>query len=193
MKRLLFSFLLLVVMAACRPEPTYYYYGTLWPSPQQAADFTLDSAAGPVSLSDFADKVTLLYFGYTFCPDVCPATLADLGHVLRAMGDDAEQIQVIMVTVDPERDTPAQLAEYVTHFYPTFIGLSGTEAEIAAVAEQYGVFYERHEGTAATGYLIDHTARVFVIDRKGEYWLSFPFEMDREQMQADLENVLRQR
>ncbi|MBE2199928.1 MAG: SCO family protein [Anaerolinea sp.] len=191
MKRLLFGLLMLVVTAACRPEPTYY--GTLWPSPQQADDFTLTSATGPVSLSDYADKVVLLYFGYTFCPDVCPATLADLGHVLRAMGDDAGQIQVIMVTVDPERDTPAQLAEYVTHFYPTFIGLSGTEAEIAAVAEQYGVFYERHEGTAATGYLIDHTARVFVIDRKGEYWLSFPFEMDREQMQADLENVLRQR
>lgn len=190
MKRLLPIFLLLWVFTACQKEPTYY--GTQWPSPQDAADFTLTSAAGPVSLSDFSDKVVLLYFGYTFCPDVCPATLSDLGQVMRTLGDDAAQIQVIMITVDPERDTPQQLADYVAHFDPTFIGLSGTEAEIAEVAAQYGVFYERHEGTAATGYLIDHTARVFVIDRSGQYWLSFPFGMEREQMQSDLENVLRQ-
>ncbi len=190
MKQYFAILLLLLLLGACQPaEPEYY--GTLWPSPQPAADFILTGADGPVSLSDFGDKVVLLYFGYTFCPDICPGTLADLGQVLREMGDDAENIQVIMVTVDPERDTPAQLAEYVTHFYPSFIGLSGTEQEIGTVAAQYGVFYERHEGTAATGYLIDHTARVFVIDQKGEYWLSFPFGMEREQIKSDLENVLR--
>lgn len=190
MKQLLPLFVLLFMLAACRSEPKYY--GTLWPSPQKATDFTLTSAAGPVSLSDYEGKVVLLYFGYTFCPDVCPGTLADLGYVLRELGRNADQVQVIMVTVDPERDTPAQLADYVTHFHPSFIGLSGTEQEIAAVAAQYGVYYERHEGTAATGYLVDHTARVFVIDQQGEYWLSFPFDMAREQMKSDLHNVIKQ-
>lgn len=189
MKQLITILTLLFLLAACQSEPEYH--GTLWPSPQEAANFTLTSAAGPVSLSDYEGKVVLLYFGYTFCPDVCPGTLADLGYVMRELGRDADKVQVIMVTVDPERDTPAQLADYVTHFHPSFIGLSGTEQEIAAVAAQYGVFYQRHEGTAATGYLVDHTARVFVIDRQGKYWLSFPFGMEREQMKSDLQNVLR--
>lgn len=188
MKKLTMLFVLLLLLAACQAEPEYF--GTLWPSPQEAADFTLTSAAGPVSLSDYEGKVVLLYFGYTFCPDVCPGTLADLGAVLREMGDDAAAIQVIMVTVDPERDTPEQLTEYMSHFHPSFVGLSGTEQEIGTVAAQYGVFYERHEGTAATGYLVDHTARVFVIDPQGEYWLSFPFGMEREQMRSDLQHVL---
>ncbi|MCA9969519.1 MAG: SCO family protein [Anaerolineales bacterium] len=188
MKRLLLPLLLL--LAACAGEPTYY--GTTWPSPQPAADFTLQSAAGPVSLSDFDDKVVLLYFGYTFCPDVCPGTLADLAQVVRELDDDAENLQVIMITVDPERDTPEQLADYMQHFHPSFVGLSGTTAEIGTVAADYGVFFERHAGTAATGYLVDHTARVFVIDRQGEYWLSFPFGMARDEMAADLRNVLKQ-
>lgn len=190
MKHRLLLGTLFLLLAACQSKPTYY--GTLWPSPQAAADFTLTSVNGPVSLTDFSDKVVLLYFGYTFCPDVCPATLTELRQVLHEMGKDADQIQVIMITVDPERDTPAQLADYVTHFDPSFIGLSGTEAEIAAVAAQYGVFFERHEGTAATGYLVDHTARVFVIDRQQQYWLSFPFEMPPDEMKSDLETVLKQ-
>ncbi len=189
MKQLITILTLLLLLTACQSEPEYH--GTLWPTPQEVADFTLTSASGPVSLSDYAGKVVLLYFGYTFCPDVCPGTLADLSYVLRELGRDADQVQVLMITVDPERDTPAQLAEYMGHFHPSFIGLSGTEAEIAAVAAQYGVFYQRHEGTAATGYLVDHTARVFVIDQNGKYWLSFPFGMEREQMKSDLQNVLR--
>lgn len=189
MKKHLFFLLLLLLLAACQSEPEYH--GTLWPSPQEAADFTLTSANGPVSLSDYAGKVVLLYFGYTFCPDVCPGTLADLGYAVRELGRDADKVQVIMITVDPERDTPEQLAEYMSHFHPTFVGLSGSQAEIAAVAAQYGVFYQRHEGTAATGYLVDHTARVFVIDQHGKYWLSFPFGMARDQIKSDLHNVIK--
>ncbi|MCB8920781.1 MAG: SCO family protein [Ardenticatenaceae bacterium] len=189
MKRLVLLLLLFLLLVACGGEPQYF--GTLWPGPQQATDFTLQSVAGPVSLSDFSGKVVLLYFGYTFCPDVCPSTMTDLAQVMQELGKDADEIQVIMVTVDPERDTPLQLADYVAHFDPSFIGLSGTEEQIAAAASDYGIFYERHEGTPATGYLIDHTARVFVIDKKGEYWLSFPFGMARDEMVSDLRNVLK--
>jgi len=189
MKRLTILLLLFVFLTACGGEPQYF--GTLWPGPQQATDFTLESADGPVSLSDFSGKIVLLYFGYTFCPDICPSTMTDLAQVMQDLGKKADEFQVIMITVDPERDTPQQLADYVSHFDPSFIGLSGTEEEIAAVAADYGIFYERHEGTAASGYLIDHTARVFVIDKNGEYSLSFFFGMTRDEMASDLRNVLK--
>jgi protein SCO1/2 len=188
-RQVFLALLTLLLLGACQAEPAYT--GTQWPTPQPAADFTLQSAAGPVSLSDLADKVVLLYFGYTSCPDICPATLADLARAVRELDDEAKQIQVVMVTVDPERDTPERLAEYVGHFHPSFIGLSGTPSEVGEMAAAYGVYIQRNPGTAATGYLVDHTARVFVIDRQGEYWLSFPFGMTSQEMAADLRNVLK--
>jgi protein SCO1 len=169
------------------------FNGTYLPTPIPAPDFTLEGANGAqVSLSDFADKIVLLYFGYTFCPDVCPTTMADLGRVQRALDDDGEALQVIMITVDPERDTPDVMGQYVQHFHPTFVGLSGAQEQIDAIGASYGVYYQKHEGTAATGYLVDHTARVFVIDRDGFYKLSFGFGMSSEDMAKDLRLLLKQ-
>ena len=168
------------------------FKGTIMPATIPAPDFTLTNGDGEqVQLSDFQGKIVLLYFGYTFCPDVCPSTLADLKVVQDRLDEAGEQIQVIMVTVDPDRDTPEQLAEYVAHFHPTFIGLSGTKEDIDAAGEGYGVYYEKHEGTAATGYLVDHTARVFVIEPDGTYRLSFPFATLTDDMIADLRLLLR--
>ena len=96
-----------------------------------------------------------------------------------------------MVSVDPERDTPEMLAEYVTHFHPSFIGVTGTPDEIAEVATLYGIFYEAHEGTAATGYLVDHTATVMVIDQDGHLKLVFPFGEPAENIAEDLAYLLR--
>lgn len=195
MKRLMLICLGLVMLllVACGGETAVEpeaFNGTLMPTPIPAADFTLTAANDEaVSLHDFEGKTVLLYFGYTFCPDVCPTTLADLGRVQRAVDDEGEQMQVIMITVDPARDTPEKLAEYVDHFHPAFIGLSGTEAEIAAVAQEYGVFYEAHEGSEASGYLVDHTARVFVVEPDGTYQLSFGFGMPADDMAADLQRL----
>jgi protein SCO1/2 len=105
--------------------------------------------------------------------------------------ESGENVQVIMITVDPERDTPDKIAEYVAHFHPTFVGLSGTKKAIDEAADGYGVYYEKHEGTPATGYLVDHTARVFVIEPDGTHRLSFGFGTPVEDIVADLRLLLR--
>lgn len=194
MKRFLWLVLIAAVLAACGgadaadPEA---FNGTLMPTPIPVTDFTLTAVGDtPVTLSDFGDKIVLLYFGYTFCPDVCPTTMADLGRVQREIDDSGTQVQVVMITVDPERDTPELLADYVTHFHPTFVGLAGTPEDIALVAQDFGVFYERHAGSDASGYLVDHTARVFVVEPDGTYRLSFGYGMSVDDMAADLQRLL---
>lgn len=181
---------LVLIVASCRAP--YQYHGLYLESPKPAADFTLTGAGGQrVSLSDFRGKVVALYFGYTFCPDVCPTTMTEVSKAMRGLGKQAEDVQVIMISVDPERDTPDRLREYVTYFDPRFIGLTGTPEEIADVATMYGIFYEKHEGTAATGYLVDHTATVTVVDREGRVRLVWPFGTTGEDMAADLKQLLR--
>lgn len=170
----------------------YVFHGMVIQSPQPAADFTLTGHMGqPVSLSDFKGQLILLYFGYTTCPDVCPATLVELHRARLLLGQRADEIQVLMVTVDPERDTEAVLGEYLAHFDPTFIGLTGTPDQIAEVATYYGIFYQRQESDSVLGYLVDHTATVTVVNREGYVKLIFPFGTPAEEMAADLAYMLR--
>jgi protein SCO1/2 len=107
------------------------------------------------------------------------------------MGRQADKVQVTMITVDPERDTPELLAQYMAHFDARFIGLSGTAEQIAAAATPLGIYYERHEGTAATGYLVDHTATVAVIDQNGYLRLVFPYGTPGEDIASDLAQLLK--
>jgi len=195
MKNAILLFILTIMMAAAcsggEPDPSQFK-GTIMPAAIPAPDFTLTNAEGQeVQLSDYEDKIVLLYFGYTFCPDVCPTSMSDLKQVQNKLDESGEKIQAIMVTVDPERDTPEKIAEFAEHFHPTFIGLSGTQEEIDAAAEGYGVYYEKHEGTAATGYLVDHTARIFVIEPDGTYRLSFAFGTPVDDIVSDLRLLLR--
>jgi protein SCO1/2 len=195
MKKIILLFTLIILAAtACNsgpPDPSQFK-GTMMPAAIPAPDFTLTGADGQdVQLSDYQDKIVLLYFGYTFCPDVCPSSLTDLKLVQNKLDEAGEKIQVIMVTVDPDRDTPEKMAEYVDYFHPTFIGLSGAQEKIDAAAEGFGVYYEKHEGTAATGYLVDHTARIFVIEPDGSYRLSFGFGTPVDDIVSDLRLLLR--
>jgi len=146
----------------------------------------------PVSLVDFRDKVVMLYFGYTFCPDVCPATMVELRDAMEILGDRSEDVQVIMITVDPERDTPEVLEQYLAHFDESFIGLTGTPDELIAVTAPMGIFFEKHEGSAASGYLIDHTATVAVLDKDGKLRLIYPFGITGEEIAADLKYLVRE-
>jgi protein SCO1/2 len=169
----------------------YTYHGTVIQSPEPARNFTLTGPGGEqVNLHDFRGQAVLLYFGYTFCPDVCPATLVELAQANERLGDDAQKAQVIMISVDPDRDTPEHLEEYVTHFDPSFIGITGSEDEVAEVATQYGIFYEKHEGTVATGYLIDHTASVVVIDPDGHLRLIYPFGTPAKDIAEDIRHLV---
>ena len=168
------------------------FHGTVIQSPEPSFDFTLTGVNGDVSLSDFRGKMVLLYFGYTFCPDICPATLANVGQALRDLGTKAEDIQVIMVSVDPERDTPEKLAKYVAQFHPSFVGITGSQEELDKVASLYGIFYQKTEGSNATGYLIDHTATLLVLDRDGYLKLVFPFGVTSDEIADDLKYMLRQ-
>jgi protein SCO1/2 len=143
-------------------------------------------------LSEMRGKVVALFFGYTSCPDICPITLGELNQALDKLGDQAGQVQVLFVTVDPERDTPERLQEYVNHFNPDFMGLSGTEAELAKVWNDYGVVRKVEEGTSAAGYLVSHTARVTLIDQQGNLRVSFPFDTPVEDIVHDLKLLLRQ-
>jgi len=168
------------------------FAGALVNSPQPVPNFTLTSANGPVSLNDFSGQYVFLYFGYTFCPDVCPGTLSNLAAVREELGQDGDKMQVIMISVDPERDTPEVLETYVAHFDPTFLGITGTKEEIDAAGEPFGIFYEIHEGSAASGYLVDHTARSFLIDPEGNARVAYPHDASRDGIVADLEWFLAQ-
>lgn len=169
----------------------YQYHGLLVQSPPPLSDFTLTAHTGEEgTLRQFRGKLVVLYFGYTFCPDVCPATMAELKQMMAALGKQGQDVQVIMISVDPERDKPEKLGEYVTHFHPSFIGMTGSEEELLGITTQLGIFYEKHEGTAASGYLIDHTATVSVMDQDGRLRLVFPFGTTGADMAADLRQLL---
>ena len=141
-------------------------------------------------LSDLEGKLVLLFFGYTACPDVCPTTMAELRLALDKIGPEKiDQVQVVFVTVDPERDTPQRVQEYVNQFNEDFIGVSGSESRLAKVWSDYGVFRKIAEGSSATGYLVDHTARITLIDQEGNLRSSYGFDTPVEDIVHDL-NIL---
>ncbi len=183
--------LLLTAFLASGCVKPYEFHGMVL-QPSDPVDFTLTAHTGEkVSLSDFRGKYVILYFGYTFCPDVCPLTLAELSQAMKILGDKAENVQVIMVTVDPERDTPERLANYVPSFHPSFIGLTGSLDEIAKAATPLGIFYAKNEVEGASGYLMDHTASVTLLDPEGRVRLIWPFGTPPEDVAADLEYMMR--
>ena len=141
-------------------------------------------------LSETRGKVVMLFFGYTSCPDVCPTTLAEFKQSFEQLGDKADQVQVLFVTVDPQRDTSERVQEYVDHFIPKFIGLSVSDTELAKVWNEYGVFCEIVKGTCAAGYLVNHTARVTLIDQRGNLRVSFGFDTPVNDIVHDLKLLL---
>lgn len=181
--------LLALILTSCS---TYRYHGQLLDKPMTISDLVLTDQTGqPRSLQEFKGEVVMVYFGYTFCPDVCPTTLTEMKKTFELLGNKAEEVNFVMVSVDPGRDTPQALGAYLSNFNPTFIGLSGTPDQIADAALPFGVFYEKHEGTAATGYLVDHTASVMVLDRQGRLRLIIPFQTPAEDVAADIKQLLK--
>lgn len=185
----LFALLLLVNQALQWLQP-HTFHGTVLQASTPVADFQLATTAGkPMRLSDFRGKFVLFYFGYTYCPDACPLTLTDLTDMMRFLGPMAEDVQVIFVSLDPERDTVAQLASYLPHFHPNFLGMTGSTEEVLQAATQFGIFYAKRGEDA--GYTIDHTSTVVVVDPEGRPLEVFPYGTTGEQMADDLRYFLR--
>ncbi len=136
---------------------------------------------GPRRNTDFRGKLLLVYFGFTFCPDICPTDLQEIARAIDQLGPAGEQIQPLFITLDPERDTPAHLAEYVPLFHPRLIGLTGAPEAIRGVADAYKVYYEKVE-TGRGEYTVDHTAYVYLMDRNGGYLGFFPPNTSAERM-----------
>ncbi|MHB1205799.1 MAG: SCO family protein [Rhodospirillaceae bacterium] len=149
-------------------------------------DFTLTDAEGrEVSLATFQGKWALLFFGYTNCPDVCPTTLLNIANTLKAMGPAADTLQPVFVTIDPERDTPAVLKDYLANFDPRIVGLTGTAGQIAAMAKSYQVFY-RKQPLDGGGYMMDHSSALELISPTGLYMRAFRPDDDPEDFAEEL-------
>ena len=151
-----------------------------WLSPGASIEgLALPSIGGPFTLVDqnnvavsdeaFRGKVMLVYFGYAFCPDVCPTELAKIGAALDALGPDANQVAPIFITIDPERDTPEKLKPYVAQFSPKLIGLTGTLDQIKQVEREYRVYAAKSGDTSGQYYLMDHTSFIYLMDQDGHY------------------------
>jgi protein SCO1/2 len=131
-------------------------------------DFTLQSAQGPVSLADFRDQVVLLYFGYTWCPDICPTSLGLTSLALESLNpEELARVQSLFVSVDPARDTLTRLEEYAAYFHPKILGLTGTPEQLAETAGRYGAAYRKVAQVSESGYVVDHSADSYLIDPRG--------------------------
>ena len=156
-----------------------------------ARDFALNDQDGkPRTLADFKGKVVVIFFGYTHCPDVCPTTMSEMAAVMKQLGADADKVQVLFVTLDPERDTPALLKQYVPAFDPRFIALSGDQDATAKVAKEFRVFYQKVPGKDAGSYTMDHTAASYVFDPQGRVRLFVRHGQGPEPIAQDLKILL---
>ena len=143
--------------------------------PPRGGDFTLQTSQGPFRLQDHRGKVVLIYFGYTFCPDICPTNLALMAQALNAMSaEELERVQGVFVSVDPARDNVELLARYADHFHPSIVGMTGAPDEVAGVAARYGAAYHKVEGESQGGYLVDHSSNTYVIAPDGSLHATLP-------------------
>jgi protein SCO1/2 len=179
------------LLPAARPTPPRLSVSPLEP-PQPVPDFTLEGSDRPqVRLSDFRGKYVLLLFGFTYCPDACPLTLVNLAQARRALGAQAKDVQVVMVSVDPERDTPERLREWLARFDPTFVGLRGELEQVTPIARTVGIRYQRREGTLLTGYLVAHTTETLLLDRQGQMIAVYPYDHAGDMIASDLRAFMR--
>ncbi len=162
------AFVVLIgLLAGCGRIPAMHFHASDVGDRFEHADFHLTDHNGiPRSLGDFRGKVVLIFFGYTHCPDVCPTTLAGYAQTLRLLGKDADRVQVLFVTIDPERDTRELLAKFVPAFDPRFLGLYGDARATAEAAKNFGVSYQKHP--TKDGYTMDHSTFGYIVDTRGK-------------------------
>ena len=157
-----------------------------------AKDFQLADQNGQQrSLKDFRGKVVVLFFGYTQCPDVCPTTMAELAEARKALGKDGDKLQVLFVTVDPERDTLQVLKGYMGNFDPSFVALRPTPDQLPEVAKDYKVYYKKVDGKTPTSYTMDHSAGSYVYDPQGNVRLYYRYGSGTQALVSDIQLLLK--
>ncbi|MDX1915239.1 MAG: SCO family protein [Methylophilus sp.] len=168
MRKWLFLLLLTMLTACSAGQKTASFIGTDITGAQFGAPLTLTDHTGKLrAMSDFKGKVVVMFFGYTHCPDVCPTTMSDLKQTMKLLGSDADQVQVLFVTVDPDRDTKEVLAQFVPAFDKRFLGLTGTLEEVAKNMGSYKIFSRKVPSASSGSYSIDHSAGLYVFDKTG--------------------------
>lgn len=181
--------LAVVVVSMLRP---HVYAGVVLQSsdPAPTMEGLVYDTGDPVDLSDLRGDVVLVYFGYTYCPDLCPTMLGTVSRALEDLGDDAERVTAMMVTVDPGRDTPQVLADYVANFGDQIRGVWGTEPDVRSVASGYGVTFAYDDQEADGSYLVAHTASLMAIDPGGALRVVYPVELTADALRNDLRDLL---
>jgi len=186
------SITLLLFLAGCQSsEPAFR--GTELGDSIPTTDFTLtDQYNQTFTLGEHQGKVVLLFFGFTYCPDVCPLTLSTWKKVQEAIAEDADKVEFVYITVDPERDTQEKIASHLAVFSPDFIGLTGEVEDLQEVYSSYGVYREKNQiSDSAAGYLINHTSRINIIDTQGKWQLSFSHDASVEDLVHDIRLLLK--
>lgn len=186
--------LALPVLSACSKEPAEIaleFNGSDISGTGLGREMTLqDSSGASRTLESYKGKVALVFFGFTQCPDVCPTAMAELAQAVELLGEDASQVQVIMITVDPARDTPEILGEYVTAFHPDFVGLSGTADQLQTTAKSFKAFYAKAAGPTPEQYTMDHSSSFYVFDKTGEVRILLGGNAPAEEIAQDIRQLL---
>ncbi len=191
MRRALAVGIVLAVLAACGNSGPKFMASDVTGT-KFGRDFSLvDQNGKPRTLADFHGKAVVLFFGYTQCPDVCPTTLAELAEAMKKLGPDASRVQVLFVTVDPDRDTPQVLKEYVPAFDPAFLGLTGDAAAIERTAKEFKVIYRKQPGATPGSYTMDHSAGTFIFDPQGRLRVYVGYGQGPDVFAHDIRELLR--
>jgi len=190
-RRFLWAALAVLALAACSPEKPKFNSIDITGA-DYAKGFTLTDHNGQSrSLSDFKDKVVVVFFGYTQCPDVCPTSMTELAEIKRLLAHDGDKLQGVFVTVDPARDTTELLKAYMTNFDPSFMAFTPTNEQLAVVAKDYKIYYKRVEGKTPTSYSMDHSAGSYVYDTRGHLRLYSRYGMGAKPLAEDIQTLLK--
>lgn len=181
-----------LLLAGCR---SYQFHGTPYDPPSAAPAISgLNLDGSNFNLAQLQGKPALLFFGYTNCPDVCPATLAAMKQLRQNLGANADKVSFVYISVDPERDTVARLKEFVTAFDPAFYGVHVNSIELESIKQGYGVYAEKvykDPNNTAAGYTVDHTARLYLIGPAGRLVTTYPYQADLKEIQQDIEFLIK--
>lgn len=187
---LFITFCTTLLLAACSPKPPEFN-GSDISGTGLGRDLSIPDTSGQLrTLGDYEGKVVIAFFGFTQCPDVCPTALAELAQTMELLGDQADQVQVLLISVDPERDTPQVLSEYVSAFHPDFVGLTGSAEQLHKTAQSFKAYYAKAPGPTPEQYSMDHSASFYVFDKKGDVRVLISGDSSAEDIASDVRQLL---